>query len=110
MKQTKVEESTGQQFSNVYGPLLITGTPSTTAQEIYVTVTIGGSVVQQNNLTPNAPNLVWSNIVVGVYTTSGNLTAYFASGTDTNSLYANSLTWSSPRGGTGTGSGQVGTW
>lgn len=110
MTQFTSEATAGQQFSNVYGPLLITGTPSSTSQELYVTVTIGGSVVTQNNLTPNAPNLVWNNVVVGVYTTSGSLTAYFASGTDTNSLYANSLSWSSPRGGDGSASGQVGSW
>ena len=100
----------GTPFSNTYGPLVITGTPSTTAQSIYVTVTIGGSVVSQNNLTPQAPTLQWSNAQVGVYTTSGNVTAYFASGSDTNSLNANSLSWNSPRGGQGTGSGQVGQW
>ncbi|MCW3085165.1 MAG: hypothetical protein JWP12_2531 [Bacteroidetes bacterium] len=100
----------GAPFSNTYGPLVITGTPSTTAQSIFVSVAINGSVVTQNNLTPQAPNLIWTNLQVGSETTSGNVSALFATGTDTNSLTANSLSWNSPRGGAGTGSGQVGQW
>lgn len=107
---TKLETAATGSFSNTYGPLVITGTPSTTAQEIYVTVTIGGSIVIQNNLTPFATNLIWDNAQVGVYTTSGKVVAYFSTGSDTNSLNADSLDWDSPRGGKGHASGQVGQW
>ena len=97
-------------FSHTFGPLVITGTPSSTTSSVLVVVTIGGNTVVQNNVTVDNPNLIWTNSVVGIYTTSGSLTAYFGGGTDTNALQANTLTWYSPRGGTGNASGQVGQW
>ncbi len=97
-------------FSHTFGPLVITGTPSTTSASVLVVVTIAGNTVTQNNVTPDNPVLQWTNSVVGIYTTSGHLTAYFGGGTDTNALQADTLTWYSPRGGTGQASGQVGQW
>ncbi len=109
--------TTATSMVSTYGPLVITGTPSTTAQQIYVVVSIGGTVVTQNNLTPTAPNLVWTNATVGGYTTSGALAAYLSTGTDTNLVTTGTtsepsipLTWSSARSGSGNYSGQVFTW
>ncbi|WP_145856885.1 hypothetical protein [Pedobacter suwonensis] len=108
---------TSSNLVSTYGPLVITGTPSTTAQQIYVTVSIGGTIVTQNNLTPAAPNLVWNNATVGGYTTSGAVSAYFATGSDTNLVTTGTtsepsipLTWSSARGGSGNYSGHVFIW
>ena len=113
----KFPETTSATLSSIYGPILIVGTPSTTSEEIFVTVSIGGMIVTQNNLIPAAPNLVWNNIMADGYTTSGALNARFEAGADANVLTTGTttdpstpLTWSSSYTGSSSYSGQVFTW
>lgn len=93
--------------SQIFGNIVISWVPSTTAAAVTVTVTMGGMVVQQQTLTPGA-NQMNFNATSGKDSAQGALNASFGATGMSGTLYG-TLTWVY-QGGSNNYSGQIGTW
>jgi hypothetical protein len=111
MATSNVGGSPATQTKN-FGPVVVSWTPGTVGSDTtcYVTVSLNQQVLAFKNLSAWDAQLSWNMVMAGTMTSSGNIVLQLASGSSTNQLFANSISWTALNTPTATASGSIGTW